>query len=68
MKPKKGEEAQIKKRTAPISSFRTPILLSFAAETPFWIRIDLLERKLFKGHPASRNTNPANAERPRRLQ
>ena len=50
-----------------ISSLRTPMRLSWAAKTPFWILTLLRERKLFKGHPASKTIKPANALRPSNL-
>ena len=53
--------------TAPISSLRTPMRLSRAARTPFWILIFLRAIKLFKGHPASKTIKPANALRPSNL-
>ena len=53
--------------TALISSFRTPIRLSRAAETPFWIRIERLAAKLLRGQLSIKTTKPAKADHPSSL-
>ena len=58
---------KIRIHTDLISSLRTPIRLSWAARIPFWILTLLRERKLFKGHPASKTKKPANALKPSNL-
>lgn len=51
--------------TALINSLSTPIRLSLAARTPFWMRMLLRAMKLFRGHPRMRTEKPANALQPR---
>lgn len=57
----------IRARTALMSSFNTPIRLSFAANTPFWILILRLARKLFTGRPIRTTENPTKALHPKSL-
>lgn len=47
------------------TSLTTPILLSRAARTPFWIRIARRARKLLSGQMRIRTPKPANADQPR---
>lgn len=53
--------------TAPISSFRTPIRLSRAVDTPFWMRTDRLATKLFSGQLSTSTKKPVNADQPSSL-
>lgn len=53
--------------TAPISSFSTPILLSLAVKTPFWMRTLRRARNELRGQPRIRIPKPAKALNPSSL-